>query len=102
VRLVTTVGRDPRSDRVVDDRSVSAEHLRIVYRDGTPTVEDLGSKNGTFVDSARIRKGEKPTVLPDECYLGIGKASCFFVRDVEETLLPGQKRPERHKAKVAR
>lgn len=99
-RLLTVVGRDPRCDLVVDDRSVSSEHCKLVYREGTPTVEDLGSKNGTWVGSAAVRKGDAPAVLPDECFLGLGKVGCFFVRDAEETLLPGQKRPERHRAKL--
>ncbi|MBI3723185.1 FHA domain-containing protein, partial [bacterium] len=99
-RVTTVLGRDPRCDLVIDDKSVSSEHARITYRDGTPTVDDMGSKNGTRLGSAVLRKTEPPHVLGDEVFLGLGRVGCVFVRDAEETLLPGQPRPIRHRAKV--
>lgn len=99
-RLVTVIGRDPRSDLVIDDRSVSGEHARIVFREGVPTLEDLGSKNGTRVGSEVMKKGMAPAVLGAEAFLGLGNVGCYFVRDVDETQPPGSKPEIRHKARL--
>ena len=50
-----SVGRSSDNDLVLDkDRMVSSRHARIV-RDGERTwLEDLGSLNGSFVDSDRV------------------------------------------------
>jgi len=53
---VTTVGRDPSCDRVVDFPTVSGRHARFVRGDGGLTVEDLGSANGTFVNGRRVER----------------------------------------------
>ncbi len=42
------------------DRTLSRAHLRLARSSGGWTVEDLGSRNGTFVDGRRV---EKPTPL---------------------------------------
>jgi hypothetical protein len=99
-RLVTVFGRDPRSDVVIDDRSISGEHARIVFREGVPTIEDLGSKNGTRVGAEAIKKGASPRELGAESFVGLGNVSCLFVRDSDETLLPGEKRALRHKTRI--
>jgi DNA-binding winged helix-turn-helix (wHTH) protein len=50
------LGRDPDADVYLDSPSVSRRHavIRITGRDAT--VEDLGSRNGTFVGQRRIAK----------------------------------------------
>ncbi|MCO5171397.1 MAG: FHA domain-containing protein [Planctomycetes bacterium] len=92
-RLVTVIGRDPRCDVVVVDRSVSAEHARIAWRDGAPEVEDLGSKNGTFIDGERLAPNA-PRKLPPEARLELGAVPCLFVRDVDPP------DPQRHQTKL--
>jgi DNA-binding response OmpR family regulator len=49
-----TIGRGQDSDVVVDDRWVSRNHARIRREGEQYVVEDLGSKNGTFVNGTRI------------------------------------------------
>jgi DNA-binding winged helix-turn-helix (wHTH) protein len=49
------IGRDPAAAVVLDDPSVSRRHARIVVSDEGATLEDLGSKNGTFLGDARVR-----------------------------------------------
>lgn len=49
-----TVGRDPTSDIVVADGSVSRRHARLVRRGNDWAVVDQGSANGTFLDSQRV------------------------------------------------
>ncbi len=56
------VGRDSSASLVVDDSTVSRRHARITVTRERVTVEDLGSKNGTFVRGRRI---ERPTALAD-------------------------------------
>jgi hypothetical protein len=98
-RLTTTIGRDPRCDIVVDDRSVSSEHARIVFREGTPTIEDLGSKNGTRVGAAAAPRGE-PRALEAETFLALGHVSALFVQDADEPAGPGEKRAPRQRARL--
>ncbi|HKO57361.1 MAG TPA: FHA domain-containing protein [Thermoanaerobaculia bacterium] len=48
------VGRTLESDVVLTDRSVSRRHARITIHNGAIRVQDLGSKNGTFLNGKRI------------------------------------------------
>jgi pSer/pThr/pTyr-binding forkhead associated (FHA) protein len=48
----------------LDSSKVSRRHARVLVRDGGVTLEDLGSKNGTFVRDARIRQAV--TVQPGD------------------------------------
>lgn len=56
------LGRDPEARVVIDAPDVSRHHAQIVVRGEEATIEDLGSKNGTFVGGARI---EEPTPIRD-------------------------------------
>lgn len=59
VRVV--IGREEGCDLALPDELVSRRHLALTgLPDGTVTVEDLGSSNGTFVDGVRIGQ---PVVL---------------------------------------
>ena len=51
---VHTVGRDPGAALWIDSAHISRQHARIVVRDGCVTIEDLGSRNGTFVNGGRL------------------------------------------------
>jgi hypothetical protein len=53
----TYIGRSPHSDVRLSDAAVSYEHLRIVRRANRFFIEDMGSKNGTFVGAERISPG---------------------------------------------
>lgn len=45
------VGRSPSADiRIMNDNSVSNQHLRISFIDGRWLVEDLDSTNGTYLE----------------------------------------------------
>ncbi len=54
-RPVTTIGRSSMNDLPISDKMLSRQHARIVRdTDGGLTVEDLGSRNGTFLNGDRL------------------------------------------------
>ena len=65
----TIIGRDPGAAVHLDDPSVSRRHARIVVRETGATVEDLGSKNGTFLGEAGVHA---PMPLSDGDTVRIG------------------------------
>jgi phosphoserine phosphatase RsbU/P len=68
-RPVTTIGRSSLNDLAISDKMLSRQHARIV-RDGNGslTIEDLGSRNGTFLNGERLvslqplKSGDRITV----------------------------------------
>lgn len=44
------VGREKSCDLMLDEKTVSAEHARLSYHHGNWWVEDLHSRNGTFLN----------------------------------------------------
>ncbi|HND53791.1 MAG TPA: sigma-54-dependent Fis family transcriptional regulator, partial [Pirellulaceae bacterium] len=50
-----TIGRDSTADITLDDQLVSRHHARLRHVDGRWHVEDLGSRNGTRVNSQPIQ-----------------------------------------------
>jgi pSer/pThr/pTyr-binding forkhead associated (FHA) protein len=49
-----TIGRNPDNDLQLEERSVSGRHARIIMVLGQCVVQDLNSRNGTFVNEQRI------------------------------------------------
>lgn len=66
------IGRDQEAVIWIDDESVSRRHARITIGEDGATLEDLGSKNGTYCKGRRIRG---TTELADKDELKIGPAS---------------------------
>ena len=50
------VGRDPDCAVRIDSPTVSRRHARIVVRGGDASVEDLKSKNGTYVNGRAVKQ----------------------------------------------
>ena len=50
------VGRDSGCDFTLASDAVSRRHARLELRDGRPTVTDLGSTNGTFINGKRVQE----------------------------------------------
>jgi DNA-binding winged helix-turn-helix (wHTH) protein len=71
----TVVGREPGVDVWLDVPSVSRHHARIVIRDGQASVQDLGSKNGTWV-RGDLAKG--PVSLTDRDEIRVGSVVMTF------------------------
>ncbi len=67
-REVVTVGRHPASDIFLDDITVSRRHAEFRREDGRFWVHDVGSLNGTYVNSQRTEDARLET--GDEVQVG--------------------------------
>ena len=66
------IGRDRDAVVWIDDESVSRRHARISIGEDGATIEDLGSKNGTYVGGTKIRNA---TSLTDRDVVKVGPAT---------------------------
>lgn len=51
------IGRSSELDMVLVEEMVSRKHARIALADGSISIEDLGSTNGTFVNGEKVQQG---------------------------------------------
>ncbi len=80
---VTILGRAPDCDIVVPDRQVSRRHARVTETPEGFLLEDLGSKNGTYINGQRITQ---PTLLRDGDEVQVALAQKFYFLSSEATL----------------
>ncbi|MDO9545676.1 MAG: FHA domain-containing protein [Pelolinea sp.] len=74
-----TIGRDPKSDFVIDDIEISRSHLEIIKNENSVLLEDLNSTNGTFLNGKRL---EKITAITDGDLISLGKNIVLeFIRE---------------------
>lgn len=88
------IGRGGDAGWVLPHASVSRRHARLAPEDGGWRLLDLGSKNGSFVDGARIQARS----LAERHWLRLGEVLCEFER------CPAPRRDaeqRRHAARVA-
>ena len=69
-----TIGRKPRNGLVLSDASVSGDHAELRKKNGTWTVKDLGSSNGTFVNGDPVIDAE----LASGCVISFGSIRATF------------------------
>ena len=108
VKPITTIGRSPDNDIVLDDASVSRHHARVVRTAEGFHLEDLNSFNGTTVgrapstatgprclDESELHIGDVPLRFAQPRSAAIGSKT--MVRGVEHSVLPrpGSPRPRR-------
>jgi DNA-binding winged helix-turn-helix (wHTH) protein len=74
---VNVIGRAPDAAIQCDVAGVSRHHARIVVANGEATIEDLDSKNGTFLQRTRITSAQ----LTDGDEIRLGKACLVFRLD---------------------
>ncbi|HKZ53274.1 MAG TPA: FHA domain-containing protein [Candidatus Acidoferrales bacterium] len=69
-----TIGRLPNNTVAIDNPAVSGQHARVVVEGGQYILEDLNSRNGTFVNNQPINRH----VLREGDVVGIGKHTLVF------------------------
>ena len=70
------LGRDPEARVYVDHPSISRRHARISIDSTSAVLEDLKSRNGTFLDGRRI---ETPTEIHHGAIIGLGPITLTVV-----------------------
>jgi diguanylate cyclase (GGDEF)-like protein len=68
-----TMGRHATNQLPIDDDSISRFHARFVIEDGKYFVEDLGSRNGTFLQGKRVTRAE----IRDDDWVQLGARVAF-------------------------
>jgi pSer/pThr/pTyr-binding forkhead associated (FHA) protein len=71
----TVIGRAEDATIRIDSAGVSRRHARIVIAETTATVEDLGSKNGTYVGGEPV---SAPRALNDGDEIRVGPVTLMF------------------------
>jgi pSer/pThr/pTyr-binding forkhead associated (FHA) protein len=73
------IGRDQtKVDFKISSLSVGRIHARITRRENSFFIEDLNSRNGTFLDQKRLKKKEE-YLLPENCKLRFAENEFYFV-----------------------
>ena len=70
-----TLGRAPGCDCILDNSTVSTKHAQLSYHHSQWWVEDLSSRNGTYLNQTRI---EVPTVIIDGDEIRCGEVEFTF------------------------
>jgi hypothetical protein len=86
-----TVGREEDCDITIPDRQVSRHHAIFRFTPAGSTVEDLGSKNGTFVNSQRITE---PVKLKEGDEIKVSFVQTFLYLSSDATLPLNELPPE--------
>jgi pSer/pThr/pTyr-binding forkhead associated (FHA) protein len=84
VKDPSVVGREPNCEIVVSDGSVSRKHARLERRGETWWVVDLGSANGTYVNSLKV--GEQALKNGQELRFGALAFRVDVIEDSEATV----------------
>jgi DNA-binding winged helix-turn-helix (wHTH) protein len=79
------IGRTGDADICIDRTEVSRCHARILVQGSTATIEDLGSKNGTFLNGQRLG-GPALLTNGDEIWIGRSVARLRFLIEGEPTM----------------
>ena len=69
------LGRDPDLELFLDAHDVSRRHARLTIAGNDARIEDLNSKNGTFVSDRRV---DSPTPLVDGASIRVGSVRLTF------------------------
>ena len=89
-RAVTTIGRAPFNDVLLDDVGVSRQHARIQSDSAGYWIIDSGSANGTFVNGERV--SDRPRLLRHLDRIEVGRADAnvhwVFIKSQAATQMP--------------
>jgi eukaryotic-like serine/threonine-protein kinase len=74
-QVVTTIGRTNGNDLIIQGRTVSRRHARLLFDNGRWYLEDLQSANGTLVNNVRVYQ---PVALNDGDVINFGDEIVVF------------------------
>lgn len=77
------IGRDPECEIMIPDRQISRVHARLTYSKDGVSVEDLSSKNGTYVNGEII---ESPITLQEGDIVQIALIQSFYFLSSDATM----------------
>lgn len=78
------IGKGPQNDIILADASVSSAHAMISFEDGVYKISDLGSRNGTLLNDARIAE---PRALQHGDLIKMGHCTLTFrLKEAGDTL----------------
>src|SRR5579864_8111278 len=77
-KTLTTIGRSSMNDIALSDKSLSRRHVRFLREGDGFSVEDLGSRNGTFVNGEKLLA---PRRLREGDRIALGVYTITFDRD---------------------
>lgn len=83
IKDVTIIGRDPSCNIVVPDRQVSRFHAKVSIDADGPLLEDLGSKNGSFINEKQMTE---PVILHDGEMFSVAMVQQFVYLNSDATL----------------
>lgn len=86
------IGREQNCEIMIPDRQVSRYHARLRITDGGIVLEDLGSKNGTFLNGEQL---EDQVILQDGDIFQIALVQNFYYLSSDATLPLDQQFPEK-------
>lgn len=89
----TSVGRDSENDIVLKSPGASRHHARIARAGSTFTVEDSGSRNGTWLNGARI---DAPAYLSDGDHLRFDDQDFLFIAEDDASRTIARAKSSRH------
>src|SRR3989338_86743 len=87
---VTTVGKKEGNDLMLDDKTVSRNHLEIAYVQDSFLLRDLGSTNGTYLNGSRV----KEVYLSPGDIIKLGNSTMEFVAFDEKVAIEPSSREE--------
>lgn len=82
-REEVVLGRSPECDYVIDDRQVSREHARLIKTPEGFKLEDLDSKNGTYLNGTQVHE---PVLLQDGDVIQVALAMKLMFLGTEATI----------------
>ena len=89
---VHTLGRSSDNDIQIKDKNISRHHLKIQCKNNKYFIEDLNSKNGTFISGRDITPGievevdEKNPIVVGMNVIGLGEGCGSWIKNFLETV----------------
>ncbi len=78
-----TIGRLKTNAVAIQDPMSSREHTRVAFDGNVHSVQDLGSRNGTYVNTHQMKGGD-PRPLAHGDKIQIGRTVLIFLEDPED------------------